>query len=185
MTKAFVFGIGGNTNHNDSETTLKKILDIKRSSDYMFHYHRGITDITGYLKYSDTENVTSMNHMFHGCTSLTTVPLFDTSNVTAMEYMFFDCDVLQFVPLFDTSKVTSMAFMFGMGHRLQSIPLFNTKNVDRMDSMFQYCTKLQTVPALDMRKVTSASNMFIDCTNLTDCYIKNIKCTLKVGSDTS
>ena len=69
----------------------------------------------------DTSNVTNMNYMFSGCSSLQSLDLsnFDTSNVTNMGSMFNGCSSLQSLDLsnFDTSKVTNMDGMFGYSKR--------------------------------------------------------------------
>ena len=75
--------------------------------------------------------------------------------------LFYNCTSLTTVPLFDTSKVTDM------------------------NSMFYGCTSLTTVPLFDTSKVTNMSSMFDRCTSLTECWLRNIKTTLQVGSGTS
>lgn len=67
-----------------------------------------------------TQDVTNMNSMFTGCTSLTTVPLFDTSNVTNMMGMFAGCSALTVVPLFDTTNATNIQGMFDSCYNVQS-----------------------------------------------------------------
>ena len=102
-----------------------------------------------------------MNYMFAYCASLTTVPLFDTSNVTNTSFMFQSCASLTTVPLFDTSNVTNMS------------------------QMFQSCASLTTVPLLDTSNVTNMTYMFNGCSSLTECWLRNIKTNLTVGSGTS
>ena len=64
----------------------------------------------------DTSEVTNMNRMFDGCSSLKSLDVskFDTSNVTDMGAMFQSCSSLTNLDVssFDTSKVTNMIFMF-------------------------------------------------------------------------
>ena len=67
-----------------------------------------ISDISTYqdntnFKYCpkfDTSNVTNMNSMFYGCSSLTSVPLFDTSDVTKICNMYYRCSSLTTLCLF-------------------------------------------------------------------------------------
>ena len=94
------------------ENTLKKLLDYTKSCKYMFSGNTIITDLTGYIKYDDTENVTNMNNMFASCSKLTTIPQLDTSKVINMSYMFQYCSELISVPQLDTSNVTNMSTMF-------------------------------------------------------------------------
>ena len=144
-------------------------------------YKRTVTDpVTGMT-------ITLMpvgSNLFADCTSLTTVPLLDTSNVTAMTSMFKNCVSLTTVPLLDTSKVTNMGSMFHYCMSLTTVPLLDTSNVTNMSSMFGNCTSLTTVPLLDTSKVTNMGGMFSSCKSLTDCYLRNIKENLQVGSGT-
>ena len=133
----------------------------------------------------NTSNVTDMDEMFNECSSLTTVPAFDTSNVIGMRYMFNECSSLTTVPAFNTSNVTNMSGMFRRCSSLTTVPSFDTSNVTNMSSMFYDCSSLTTVPELDMFKVSSASTMFGGCASLTNCFLRNIKCKLAIGSGTT
>ena len=106
--------------------------------------------------------LTSTSYMFqYGWSQfLTSVELFDTSNVTKMDYMFRGCSSLESVPLFDTSNVTTMRNMFNGCSSLESVPLFDTSNVTDMRDMFQYCSSLVEVELTDCSKVTNATTMF-------------------------
>ena len=111
------------------------------------------------LDWLRTNNMTSMNEMFRGCSSLTSLDLsnFDTSNVTDMRQMFYDCSSLTSLDLssFNTSKVTNMMEMFYNCSSLDSLDLSNsdTSNVTDMNNMFASCTALKT---LDIRNFTFA-----------------------------
>ena len=73
----------------------------------------------------DTSNVTNMNNMFKGCSSLTSLDLsnFDTSNVSNMSYMFSACSKLTSLNLsnWDTSKVNNMKYMFSSCSSLKDV----------------------------------------------------------------
>ena len=90
----------------------------------------------------DTSNITEMNSMFKGCSSLTSLDLsnFDTSNVTSMSNMFYGCWKITSLDLsnFDTSKVTNMSNMFSVCPSLTSFELsnFDTSKVTNINSMF-------------------------------------------------
>ena len=148
---------------------------------YMFFLCSKLTTVPLF----DTSNVTDISYMFDDCSALTTVPLFDTRNVTNMRAMFADCSALTTVPLFDTRNVTNMASMFADCSALTTVPLFDTSNVTDISYMFDTCSKLTTVPLFDTRNVTSMSYMFYKCIGLTECYLRNIKTNLLVGSGTS
>lgn len=76
------------------ESTLKKLLDYAGSCYYMFYYNNRLIDLTGYIQYDDTENVTDMSYMFYGCSKLETIPQLNTRNVYIMSKMFYNCEKL-------------------------------------------------------------------------------------------
>ena len=174
-------------------STLKKYLDYKKSVNGMFHNDSNITfsELNEILSYDDTSNITIMERMFYGCSSLTSVPQLNTSNNTSMRMMFYECSSLTSVPqlntakvtdmyctfygcsslatipLLNTSKTTNMHAMFSNCSSLATIPLLQTSNATNMSQMFQYCTNLPTIPLLDTSKVTDMSYMFYGCSSLT------------------
>lgn len=103
------------------------------------------TDLTGILKYEDTENVTDMYDMFNGCYYLIAIPKLDTSNCTNMGYMFSSCYKLLSIPKLDTSNVTNMGSMFNNCHELISISELDVSNVTSMSRTFNSCYKLQEI----------------------------------------
>ena len=118
------------------------------------------TDLTGILKYSDTENVTYMFDMFYSCTNLTAIPKLYTSNVTDMGRMFYYCRNLTTVPQLDTS------------------------NVDNMNMMFSNCNKLMIIPQLDTSNVSGMYNIFNNCSNLTEIHMTGMKVDFDISSST-
>ena len=60
----------------------------------------------------DSSQVTNMSYMFHGCSSLTSVPDMDTSRVTNMSSMFYGCSSLTTVPDMHTSNASDVSRMF-------------------------------------------------------------------------
>ena len=80
-----------------------------------FNNKENIKTITK-LKGLDTSNVTNMNSMFNGCSSLTTLDLsgLNTSNVTTMQEMFSGCTSLTSLNLSDLNmkKLQYVAHMF-------------------------------------------------------------------------
>ena len=127
------------------------------------------------LEYLNTQNVTDMNGMFDGCSSLTSLDVkhFNTQNVTDMNGMFWGCSGLPSLDLshFNTQNVTNMIEMFWGCSGLTSLDLshFNTQNVTYMGGMFSGCKAL---PSLDLKhfntqNVTDMRRMFIGCSGLT------------------
>lgn len=174
----------------ETENTLQKFIDTKRSASYLFiecstsfpvdefiqelnfSSCKAIDHMFYYAKITtaplfNTYNVTDMKNMFEGCSNLTTVPLYDTHNVTNMQYMFNGCGNLITTPSFNTGNVTNMNNMFYNCSNLQNVPLFDTRQVTDMAYMFRSCGKLTSIPLFDTRKVERFTTMFDDCVSLT------------------
>ena len=141
---------------------------------------REMKEIEG-IEYLNTEKVTNMRDMFHGCSSLQSLNLstFNTQNVTDMNYMFSNCTSLQNLNLssFNTQNVTGMNGMFYRCFNLQSLDLssFNTQNVTGMFIMFSGCTSLQSldISSFDTRNVTTIDAMFWSCSSLQSLDLSN------------
>ena len=93
---------------------------------YMFYKCYALTRVEGFKSW-DTSDVSMMNHMFYGCTSLyymgnedgdgdygDGMSVWDVSNVTNFSYMFHGCTSLESLNLkgWDTSSATNMSHMF-------------------------------------------------------------------------
>ena len=143
------------------------------STRHWFFECSNLTSISG-INNLKTENVTDMEAMFYGCSSLTSLDLsgFNTANVTDMDMMFFDCKSLTNLNLsgFNTQNVTDMSSMFSGCNSLTSLDLsgFNTQNVTSMSSMFWGCnlTNLD-LSGFNTENVTNMGGMFGNCSALT------------------
>ena len=122
----------------------------------------------------DSSQVTNMSYMFHGCSSLTSVPDMDTSRVTNMSGMFRGCSSLTSVPDMDTSQVTDMSPMFYGCSSLTSVPDMDTSRVTNMSSMFYGCSSLTTVSDMHTSNASDVSRMFYGCSSLTDGNVRLI-----------
>ena len=117
-----------------------------RSMAYWFRDHDKLHDID--FVGLDTGRVTSMECLFAGCSSVTSLDLssFNTSSVASMNGMFSGCASLEKVDLssFDTRNVTDMSDMFSGCTNVKSLDLssFDTKKVQRLDGMFSGCSSL-------------------------------------------
>ena len=133
----------------------------------------------------DTSEVTNMNRMFDGCSSLKSLDVskFDTSKVTNMSAMFYECSSLTSLDLskFDTSKVTDMSDMFSAGPitpmNIEEINIsnFDTSQVIDMSRMFSGCSGLTSldVSKFNTSQVTNMSSMFGSCKGLTSLDLRN------------
>ncbi len=158
---------------------------------FWFQNCASLTTITG-IEYLHTEDVTSTEGMFYGCSSLSSLDLsgFNTANVTNMSWMFYGCSGLTSLDLshFDTQNVTNMGFMFCGCSSLTSLDVsgFKTDNVTKMGSMFFDCSGLTSldVSSFNTEKVTEMWQMFSDCSGLTSldvCNFNTEKVTVMFG----
>ena len=140
----------------------------------MFKGLAALESITG-LAYMITSNVTSMDCMFSGCTSLESIDFtgVNTSEVMYMQAVFQDCSSLSSIIWtgFDTSKVTLMNQLFAGCSALTSLDLsnFNTSEVTNMSYMFYNCENLTSLTLgsnFKTDKVTNMSYMFYRCKKL-------------------
>lgn len=110
-----------------------------------------------------SDNVTSMEEMFIGCTKLEVVNLWNThkanfmENVTKTQKMFQGCSSLNKLTLprkVKTEKLESMFYMFDGCSSLTALDLsaWNLNNVKDMESLFKNCSGLTSVA---LPKVTS------------------------------
>lgn len=127
-----------------------------------------------------TDNVTSMDYMFVGCTKLESVNLWNThkdnfmENVTSAKSMFSECSSLKkltFPKKVNPGKLESIASMFKYCSSLTNIDLsgWNLNNVTSMESLFQYCSGLAsvTLPKVTSKNIQNMQYMFNGCSALT------------------
>ena len=139
-----------------------------------------LTTITG-MENLNTENVTYMDRMFSGCSSLTSLDVshFNTANVKGMGRMFDGCSSLTSLDLsnFNTANVTDMSSMFSRCSGLTSLDLsnFNTANVTNMNMMFSDCSGLTSLDLSNFNtaNVTYMGGMFSGCSGMTSLDVSN------------
>lgn len=108
-----------------------------------------LTTISG-LEYLNTSNVTDMNRMFYGCSSLTNLNLstFDTSNLINLEATFADCSSLVTIDLSNwrTPNMAHVAWTFGRCPNLKTIYVSEGWSTESLSgegiSMFEGCERL-------------------------------------------
>ncbi|MEW4425351.1 BspA family leucine-rich repeat surface protein [Enterococcus hirae] len=175
-----------NSKKVDAKSIKKIVLSGKvvapEYSGRLFSYSplTNATEIEG-LSQLDTSNVTNMEFMFDGMSSVTSLDVsgFDTSNVTIMDYMFRGMSNVTSLDVsgFNTSKVTEMASMFDGMSRLTSLDVssFDTSKVTVMESMFfgmQNLTSLD-ISGFDTSNVTDMEYMFRRMSSLTSLDLSN------------
>lgn len=115
----------------------------------------------------------AMFGMMPNLASISNIDKLDTSNVTTMDAMFFGCASLTSLDLsnFDVSNVTSMWSMLQDCVGLTSLDLsaWNNSSVEYLNSMFQGCTNLASIDIsnLDTSNAVETWSMFQDCSSLT------------------
>ncbi|MDD7710541.1 MAG: BspA family leucine-rich repeat surface protein [Alistipes sp.] len=127
-----------------------------------------------------SDNVTSMEEMFIGCTKLEVVNLWNThkdnfmENVTKTQKMFRGCSSLNKLTLprkVKTEKLESMFDMFDGCSSLTALDLsaWNLNNVINMESLFKNCSGLTSValPKVTSKKIQYMQRMFSGCSSLT------------------
>ena len=152
-----------------SEKDQQKLLSIDQWGDISWtSMERAFTRCTN-MTINTTENpdlslVTSLNSMFHTCTSLDTdLSNWIVSNVTDMSAMFFDCRSFnQDLSTWDVSNVTDVSSMFSSATSFnQDLSTWIVSNVTDMGNMFSNATSFnQDLSAWDVSKVTEMTGMF-------------------------
>ena len=149
--------------------------DARPTTTNRWFYGMGSFQFIMFLMNLNTSEVTNMDYMFYGCSSLTSLDLshFNTTKVTSMVAMFSGSESLTSLDLssFNTSQVTNMHDMFYRCSGLTSLDLnhFNTSKVTNMNLMFGYCTNLTSLDlsSFNTSQVTDMTYMFSNCQSLT------------------
>lgn len=171
---------------DDLEKTVTKIVikNVKAPEDCRALFAMENVEAIEGLATLDTSATTSMDRMFVGASSLTSVDVshWDTSQVTDMQYMFYETLKLTSLDIshWDTSQVTNMASMFS-STGLTDLKLgdLDTSQVENMEDLFHNAQNLVNVDVsgLDTGQVTNMNHMFA--------YMINVKELNVSGFDTS
>ena len=154
-------------------------LDKDLNNDFYGFSNNTFTNLI--FKDVDTSNVTNMNSIFYGCSSLTSLDVsgLDTSNVTDMSNMFRNCNALTSLDVsgLDISKVINMNRMFNACSSLTSLDLsgWNISNVTDMNRMLYSCNALKTIrmvgcsqTTIDKIKSRLSNDRITGCTIVTE-----------------
>lgn len=154
------------TTNVPQDNTLKKLLDARKSSSYLFYQYKG-DDINTLIQYNDTSEVTDTSYMFHSCKA-TTFPLLNMSKVTNAFYMFYQCSNMTTAPLIDLSNVQNCESVFRSCSSLTTCEVSDFSNATNIDGLFANCSKLTNISSqLITPKVTDTGFMFYQCGALT------------------
>ena len=167
-------GIKGNT--------LKNLLDYLKVIDNLFSRMSNIFDLTGYIDYDDTSNVTSMNGTFYYCYNLVELPPLDTRNVTNMTSIVQSCSKLRKICQLNLINVTKADHMFYDCPKLEDVTLLNIKinlqvssgssyghllTLESLLGLCQECVNVNSSRTLTVgtTNMTKLSNVYVKLTN--------------------
>ena len=166
-----------NLAHDTSESI--QIL-INQINDYYYNNPK-LTSLD--LSNFDTSNVSNMEKMFYGISSLESLqlsPSFKSNNLKNTSYMFYECSKLKSLDLtsFQSSKLIDMEYMFANCSSLENIQFsssFDTSNVKYMKYIFNNCSKLKSLDlsSFNTNKVTSMERVFAQCSSLENIIFSN------------
>lgn len=142
-------------------------------AQYMFYNCTSLRNVSSPLTFAS--NMTSVQSMFDGCTSLQTAPTVVATGCATMVNMFAGCTSLLDCGSFDSlgsANVTQIDIgqMFLNCHSLETIPAFpyNARYNYSYSSTFDGCYSLRNIPIIDMTGFTGAfgTSTFRNCYNL-------------------
>jgi len=148
------------------------------SIDYMCY---GCTSLVG-IVVTGMENVTVAGHAFFGCTSLASLNLPTMADVTDASFMFRGCTSLTSVDVSGMTSVTNASSMFYECISLTSVDVSGMTNVTDTRGMFTHCTSLTSVDVSGMTNVTDTRGMFQDCTSLTSVDVSGMTSVTNASS---
>ena len=150
------------------------------STSYWFYQMERLVTVDG-TRFLNLSNVTSMDHMFEGCTELMSitdgVSDWDLSAVTSMNSTFKGCSSLRTLDVskWNTSAVTNMLNLFNGCSQLKTLDLtgWDTYQVRNMAGMFSKCSSLTTLDltSFNMHWAQKIGSMFSGCSALKTIYI--------------
>ena len=130
---------------------------------------------TGNLTLPSNVKTDCYNHMFYGCTSLTTAPVLPATTLEAgcYNYMFYRCTSLTAAPALPALNAPRWCYgnMFYGCTSLTTAPALPATTIgdNAYNNMFNGCTALTTAPALPATTLSGSCyrEMFKGCTGLT------------------
>ena len=159
-----------------SEYFNKLNTNILESKDSYFKDIPSLIEISNICKWKPTE----ANSMFHGCSSLKSVPdisNWNIDNLITIHSMFYNCTKLISIP--DISKWTlgkkyflQLHYLFFNCSSLKSIPdisKWNTAKTTNLSCVFSGCSSLNSIPDISKWKTNiceDLSSMFENCSSL-------------------
>lgn len=141
--------------------TVKCDTDNATSLELMFSGCTNLTSFSGTSSSLNTQKVTSMRRMFYNCISMTSYPTFsNTTKVTTTEEMFSQNGAMVTAPTMNMTAVTNASKMFADCQKLKTVNLSNVGNIQNASYMFSWCSALTSIGSLTFTNCTNATGMF-------------------------
>ena len=126
------------------------LSDLEEDIDlsYMFHRCSNLFNIHDKFKYITIKNITNINYLFDGCSSICFLPdisEWDISKVNDISFMFRNCSSLLEMPdisKWNTNEITNISGIFSNCSSLKSLPdisKWNTNKMTNMGGVFRKC----------------------------------------------
>ena len=161
---------------NNEESLFSYYAWMEKNNPF-FRIRKNLFDL--HFKILFDEKVTSLSHLFIGCSNLKSIDKIDgTEHISDFSYMFGSmhdpehlfgnegCANLKQIPLFDTSSGINFEGMFSYCTKLSVAPKFNTANAQNVSLMFAMCSSLSSKPELVLNTNIVQSDMYAGCSNL-------------------
>lgn len=145
------------TNYMFKETLIESIT-INSVNNLPVAYNSTFLDCKRLKTVQINTPASATEHMFEGCSALTTINNFTTSTVTNMRYMFKNCTSLVTAPTLNSGSCTLMNELFNGCTNLVNIPIYDTSLNTNFSSFINGCTSLSN---------TSLDNILVMCINAT------------------
>ena len=127
------------------------------------------------------DTLTTANHLFDSCPSLTSVDVSAMTAVTNAGYMFAYCSSITSVDVSAMTAVTNAVGMFRSCQSLTSVDVSAMTAVTSAGYMFHNCPSLTSVDVSAMTAVTNAVGMFYDCLSLTSVDVSAMTAVTHTG----
>ena len=179
ISVAFYYDTQKDTRAGENITIVRRLISQPNDYAYQNWYGSTLTSVSFDENFAGFEGLTNLYQWFYNCSNLTSITgleYLNTKNVTTMERMFSGCSSLTALDLshFNTESLTNTYYMFYNCSLLTDINLtnFTAANVTNMEGMFYYCSGLTELDlsSFDVSNVTSSSFMFSGCSNLESIY---------------
>lgn len=132
---------------NNLQTIYTTDIDTSKYTSFSKAFQNlvSLKELKGQL---NTDNVTTLESAFDGCTNLNKISFSDTKKVTNWAKAFQNCNSLEKIENLDMSGATDITYAFNGCKKLKSIPKL-TKSFNSYNYTFSGCEELEEIPISD------------------------------------